>query len=164
MSTSLLSSQMTPSVRVAATALAVAAILGFTSCSKLRPPEELLNGSPSQMHPQDMARAAELFGRNCAICHGETGEGDGQYFATGLEPTPSDLTRETPDSLNLADLGKWIRTGSSAFGRSPLCPAWQHTIPDKNIDDLAQFVLTLREEPQPSLEESQPGDEDPDQG
>ncbi|MDX1781569.1 MAG: c-type cytochrome [Thalassovita sp.] len=37
---------------------------------------------------------AMLFADNCAICHGASGRGDGE-FAVGLRPVPSDLTTIT---------------------------------------------------------------------
>lgn len=43
----------------------------------------------------DMPEASEgavLFAQNCAVCHGVTARGDGEW-STGMVPAPSDLTR-----------------------------------------------------------------------
>jgi mono/diheme cytochrome c family protein len=41
--------------------------------------------------PELLAKGKDLFGRNCAPCHGETGQGDGPAAAT-LNPRPRDFT------------------------------------------------------------------------
>jgi mono/diheme cytochrome c family protein len=40
----------------------------------------------------DVARGQALFAERCAVCHGETGAGDGAV-ATSLSPPPADFTR-----------------------------------------------------------------------
>lgn len=45
--------------------------------------------------PVDMPEPPEgavLFSENCAVCHGNTGRGDGPWSA-GMKPAPSDLTQ-----------------------------------------------------------------------
>ncbi len=124
---------------------AVAISLFLTSCGKLRSPEQLLNDPALWTDSRAAARAEELFRRNCSICHGEAGKGDGRYFATGLKPAPADLTLTGPDALDLDDLRKWIRVGSAGFDRSTLCPPWGYTFTDDEIADLARFVFSLRD-------------------
>ena len=145
-------------VRVVLVGTALAAGLSFTSCGKLRQPEELLQDPGSSMDPRAAARAEELYRRNCSICHGESGVGDGLYFASGLEPTPADLTQQGPDALDRDNLQKWIRVGSTGFGRSVLCPTWGSTFTDEDIVGLAGYVLSLRQSPVASAE-SESGDE-----
>ena len=141
---------------LAGTALVVG--LSFTSCGRLRTPEELLRDPGSSIDPRAAARAEELYQRNCSICHGETGVGNGLYFASGLEPTPADLTQQGPDALDRDNLQKWIRKGSAGFGRSVLCPSWGYTFTDEEIVGLAGYVLSLRRSPAASSE-SESGDE-----
>ena len=157
MSMVLLSLRPSGIVRVALAAVAVAATLSLASCNRLRSPEQLLSDPASRIDPRIAARAKELYQKNCGVCHGETGEGDGQYFASGLEPTPADLTRGGPESLDLAGVVRWIREGSAGFGRSKLCPPWGHTLTNEETTALAHFVLSLRDA-KPAPADSQPGD------
>ena len=150
-------------IRVLLGTSTLAACLVLPSCGKLRPPEALLQDPGSSIDPRTAARAEELYQRNCSICHGETGVGDGLYFASDLEPTPADLTQEGPDALDRDNLQKWIREGSTGFGRSVLCPPWGNTFTDEDIVGLASYVLSLRQSPAASGE-SEPADEQSDEG
>ena len=48
-------------------------------------------GSPAAPTPASLARGRQLYARNCAACHGETGIGNGPASAS-LLPPPADLT------------------------------------------------------------------------
>ncbi len=50
-----------------------------------------LAAAPALAAEPDVAEGADLFARNCAICHGETGVGDGP-MAEILTVKPADLT------------------------------------------------------------------------
>jgi mono/diheme cytochrome c family protein len=91
------------------------------------------------------ARAKELYLRNCAICHTETGQGEGRFFASDLEPKPTDLTLQSTQTRNMDDLQRWIQEGSSGFGRSKLCPTWGQTMTAEDTAALARYVLSLRD-------------------
>lgn len=49
---------------------------------------DLLN--PLSATPETLTAGKELYQQNCVVCHGETGEGDGEA-ANDLEPRPSDI-------------------------------------------------------------------------
>ncbi len=129
----------------------------FTSCGS-RTPQQLLVEPGSRDDPRSVARAKELYSRNCAICHTETGQGEGRYFASDLEPKPTDLTLKGPQALDLDGLQKWIRGGSDGAGRSKLCPPWGDTLTTEDTAALARHVFSLRDaNPEPA--EDQPGDD-----
>jgi mono/diheme cytochrome c family protein len=44
-------------------------------------PEEVAKRNPVQPTPEGMAEARKLFGYNCAMCHGKTGDGKGDLAA-----------------------------------------------------------------------------------
>ncbi len=122
--------------------------VGVTSCSKRRSPPASTTDSQAGRTLRVLAQGKKLYHRYCAPCHGKTGEGDGRYLATGLEPRPSNLTRAGSDALDDAfdneQLESWIRQGSAAHERSNLCPPWGRTLADRDIHCLAQFVRSLR--------------------
>lgn len=94
-----------------------------------------------------LATGAALYGRYCAICHGETGGGDGfnAYNVSdtfGVSPTAfSDP--EQMSSLKDADLIAAIRDGGPAVGKSPAMPAWGRTLTTGEISDVSRFLRTL---------------------
>lgn len=131
--------------------------VGFTSCERVRTPQQLLVQPGSRDNPRLAARAKEIYLRNCAICHTETGQGEGRFFASDLEPKPSDLTHQGPRALDLDGLQKWIREGSAGAGRSKLCPQWGDTMTTEDTAALARHVLSLREAKSPPADD-QSGD------
>ncbi len=130
--------------RAAITGVLLLLTLSFTSCGRLRTPQQLLVEPGSRDNPRLVARAKELYLRNCAICHTETGQGEGRFFASDLEPKPTDLTRQGPQALDLDGLQKWIREGSDGAGRSKLCPPWGDTLTTEETAALARYVFSLR--------------------
>jgi cbb3-type cytochrome oxidase cytochrome c subunit/mono/diheme cytochrome c family protein len=104
---------------------------------------KLLNASAelprrSSEHPRfpasnDRALGLRLYARNCASCHGKTGEGNGPG-ADGLRPHPRDLAEHeyTPDRLSAV---LWNGSPGSAM------PAWR----DVPLEDLAAIELVAGE-------------------
>ncbi len=131
--------------RTAIAGLLLLLTVSFTSCGKPRTPQQLLVEPGSRDNPRLAARAKQLYLRNCAICHTETGQGEGRYFASDLEPKPSDLTLQGPQALDLDGLQKWIRGGSDGAGRSKLCPPWGDTLTTEDTAALARYVFSLRD-------------------
>ncbi len=82
---------------------------------------------------------------HCAPCHGMSGKGDGNYYASGLEPKPRNFT----DSAFMSQvkdgyLVEVIEKGTAAFGKSPYCPPWGATLKDdEEIRDIISFLRTL---------------------
>ena len=101
-------------------------------------------GKEKRRAARAVARGQEVFLRYCGPCHGPTGQGDGKFFATGLEPKPIDLSDESYLRTRTdAELFQWIREGSSAAGRSLLCPPWGKTLDEEQIRELVAFIRTL---------------------
>jgi mono/diheme cytochrome c family protein len=71
----------------------------------------------------------------CAICHGESGAGDG-FSAYGLDPRPPDL-RAVVANRGEPFVARVMRDGTASLGRSPLCPPYGRTL------DEAQRSLIL---------------------
>ncbi|MBM4016278.1 MAG: cytochrome c [Planctomycetes bacterium] len=114
-------------------------------------------GEASGLEPAQW-RGRELYGRYCAGCHGERGNGMGPA-APFLDPKPRDFTRgtykfRTTPSSSLptdADLVRTIREG--VHGTS--MPAWT-TLPDAEVQAIVAWIKTFskrfaRERPAPTL-------------
>ena len=67
---------------ILSTLVPVAAIVLTTACLRPRPAADTAG---------EAATGAALFARHCALCHGDTGHGDGRRSAS-LTVAPSDLT------------------------------------------------------------------------
>jgi len=82
-----------------------------------------------------------LFTAYCATCHGETGAADGQN-AFNLDPPPPVFE----ESLRTHPAAYWreiIEGGTSAVGRSPLCPPRGRTLGDPEVDALLAYLHLL---------------------
>lgn len=81
-----------------------------------------------------------IYGHYCAHCHGEDATGGGRLWSSELSPTPANLTTLGADEDYLIAA---IRDGSTAHGKSNLCPPWGRTISSANIERLARYVASL---------------------
>ncbi len=79
----------------------------------------------------------------CSPCHGETGSGDGIYWASALDIAPADLTKFT--SAQSDTVFKTIKFGSEPQDRPKLCPPWKNNISDEEITHIVAYVETLND-------------------
>jgi mono/diheme cytochrome c family protein len=94
-----------------------------------------------------VASGRPVYGRYCAVCHGETGGGDGfnaynVKAAFGVSPaafSDSSFMASLRDSVALAA----IRDGGPAVGKSPAMPPWGGTLTASEIADLWNFARSL---------------------
>lgn len=92
-----------------------------------------------------LARGAELYQAQCAMCHGTLGRGDGAA-GRGLDPAPADLT----DHAALADvtpLAFYQRITIGVAGTA--MPAYESRMPAADRWALALYASTLRQ-PEPA--------------
>jgi len=82
----------------------------------------------------DVAHGKTLFVRECAVCHGLQGKGDG-YRLLGLDP--ANLTSPSTTKKSDADLLKTIHDGK------PNMPAWKVHLSEKQTRDVLAYVRTL---------------------
>lgn len=93
----------------------------------------------------DLRNGKRIYLEHCAPCHGISGKGDGNYYASGLEPKPRNFTdsefmRQVKDEYLVAVIGE----GAAAFGKSPYCPPWGDTLKDdEEIRNIITFLRTL---------------------
>ena len=100
------------------------------------PEEAAAVPNPIEMDDESLEAGAALYAANCAVCHGETGEGDGPG-AEGLEPKPADLheahVQENSD-------GALFYIVSHGRPDTPM-PAWNNVL---NEDERWHLVNFLR--------------------
>ena len=81
-----------------------------------------------------------LFNKYCAICHGESGKGDG-FNAYNLDPRPRDLS--DPDYMKAFSherLAEVIVQGGRGINKSVTMPAWGNTFRSYQIDYLVEYI------------------------
>lgn len=87
----------------------------------------------------DAKKGAVLYKQNCAICHGETGKGDG-LAGKSLQPPPRNFSKGIfKYAKNDAELLKFIQTG-----KSPM-PSWEGTLTEAQIQDVIAFIHSLKQ-------------------
>ncbi len=95
-----------------------------------------------QKIPYALKEGKRLFSHYCAVCHGETGDGSGQYY--GLTPTPANFTdkafmKTLPDDK----LFKAINEGSASVGKSNMCPPWGKSFHSEETEFIVAYIKTL---------------------
>jgi mono/diheme cytochrome c family protein len=99
---------------------------------------ELTN--PVEADEASLARGAEVYA-TCAVCHGDTGLGDGAAGAA-LDPAPVNIAH-TSQMMSDAYFFWRISEGGEDFGT--LMPAWQDAFDDETIWDLINYIQALGE-------------------
>lgn len=99
--------------------------------------QKLKNPVPSTA--ESVARGSELFAMTCAMCHGETGKGDGRFAPEG-----SHSANFTDDVWQHGDSdGEIFYTIRNGIGPDFLMDTWQGAISDENIWSLVNYLKTL---------------------
>jgi mono/diheme cytochrome c family protein len=107
--------------------IAVALILAYTVAPNIPTPPVPLTArflqNPTPDTPETVARGKQLFGQNCALCHGPVGRGDGALAPT-LFPHPVNLQLHVPQHAP-GELFYWISNGIPGTSM----PAWSDVDP-----------------------------------
>jgi mono/diheme cytochrome c family protein len=126
------------SLRIQISVILLVAAVILIGCSSTKTDEP---ASKKPIHQFSVKEGKRLFQKLCLPCHGETGKGDGIYWASAIDITPADLTKFLP-----AESGRIFQTikyGSEAQGKSNLCPPWKNNISEEEIEYIVSYVLTL---------------------
>lgn len=86
----------------------------------------------------DAARGREFYLRNCYVCHGERGDGQGPRSSFIKPPPRNFLAPESRRVLNRPALFQAISAGK----RGTVMPAWSSVLGEQEIADVAEFVFT----------------------
>jgi mono/diheme cytochrome c family protein len=105
--------------------------------------------SPRGRSPLDISISSGrlIYGRYCAVCHGETGGGDGfnaynikaAYDVTPAAFADSAFMASLKDDVALAA----IRGGGPAIGKSPAMPPWGRTLTASELADVWHYARSL---------------------
>ena len=103
------------------------------------PDEAAAIPNPFSDDTESPASGAVLYAANCAICHGETGEGDGPA-ASGLVMAPSDLHEGHVQGLSDGALFYIISHGKP---ETPM-PAWEDVLDEVERWHVVNFLRTFQ--------------------
>ena len=96
--------------------------------------------NPIEADEASLALGAEAYA-TCAVCHGDTGLGDGAAGAA-LDPAPVNIAH-TSQMMSDAYFFWRISEGGEEFGT--LMPAWKDAFDDETIWDLINYIQALGE-------------------
>lgn len=90
------------------------------------------------------AGGADDYKTYCAMCHGDTGKGDGAASA-GLEPKPANFgTADFWKGKDDAYLARVIKEGGAAVGKSPMMAPWGAVLDDAKIQAVVAHIKTFQ--------------------
>jgi mono/diheme cytochrome c family protein len=82
-----------------------------------------------------------LYEKNCVMCHGAGGKGDGPAGKM-LKPPPGDLATVLKGTSD-ADIAKVIKEGGKAVGKAASMPAYGSKLSDDQIQSVVQYIKGL---------------------
>lgn len=101
---------------------------------------KMIKAAASNFAPS-LALGSRIYETRCRQCHGYSGEGDGRLAAVITNPPPFDLTESQASDTYL---GKFIRKGGAAMGRSPQMPPWDDDLTRLEIESVILYIKNLR--------------------
>jgi mono/diheme cytochrome c family protein len=101
----------------------------------------IIGAAPAMADDADAGRTT--FQQLCAMCHGQTGQGDGAASAA-LTPKPRDMSdSEWQASVDDEYLTKVIREGGPAVGLSPQMMGFGRNLNEQQIENVVAYIRTL---------------------
>ena len=82
-----------------------------------------------------------LFDKNCVMCHGASGKGDGPAGKM-MKPPPGDFATVLKGKSD-ADIAKVIKEGGKAVGKAASMPAYGSKLSDDQITSLVEYMKGL---------------------
>jgi cytochrome c553 len=105
--------------------------------------DSLIRNDPWLRYSYAERQGKSLFEQYCAVCHGQSGEGDG-FNAYNLNPKPHSLADSTyMKSLSGETLSETISFGGKGVNKSILMPAYQNTLDKTQISNVVAYIETF---------------------
>ncbi len=103
------------------------------------------SAQPEKILSYEQTQGAFLYGKYCAVCHGEEGKGDG-FNAFNLDPRPRDLSDSSyMKALSNDQILQTISGGGRSVNKSPLMPAYGWTLGKDQIRHVALYIRSFAE-------------------
>lgn len=117
------------------------AVAGPMSSDHSVPAEAAAVENPTSASDESISSGEAIYSQNCAVCHGDSGKGDGPGAAT-LNPKPADLHADHVQG-NSDGAMFWI----ISHGREgTVMPAWNTLLSDEQRWGVVNFLRTFQEE------------------
>ena len=87
----------------------------------------------------DPTKGKAVYEKNCLVCHGAQGKGDGPSGKV-LKPPAADLTSASSKERSEAELRQVIENGKPGTGMGP----WKAQLKQAELNDLMEYVMALR--------------------
>ena len=84
--------------------------------------------------------AKMIYAKQCAVCHGKAGKGDGPAGKM-LKPPPADFATALKGQTE-AQIAKVIKEGGAAVGKAKSMPAFKK-LSDDDVNALAKLVMEM---------------------
>ena len=105
--------------------------------------DSLIRNDPWIRYTYTERQGKQLFEQYCAICHGQSGEGDG-FNAYNLDPKPHSLADSTyMKALSYEYMTEMISFGGKGVNKSVLMPAYQFTLSKAQISNVVAYIETF---------------------
>ncbi len=101
--------------------------------------DQVAQENPIEATDASIARGAELYANSCAVCHGDTGLGDG-IAGKSLDPPPANLHEDHVQILTDGAMFAVIHNGVEGTGM----PAFEGVIEEDDIWNLVNFIRTFK--------------------
>jgi mono/diheme cytochrome c family protein len=112
----------------------------------------LTRGDAAPPSVQEVETGRQVYLRTCALCHGETGRGDGPS-AAGFATKPTDFTDgRVMNPLPDAFLASVILGGGPAEGLAPTMPPFRGHLSEEQVRQIVSYLRTLA---QPAFQPAQ---------
>ncbi len=101
---------------------------------------DAIQKNPIETTDESIAEGSRIYAENCAVCHGDTGLGDGVAGAS-LNPPPANLHKDHVQVLSDGGLFAIIHNGVE----NTAMPAFGETLDEDDIWHVVNFIRTYRE-------------------